>query len=85
MDRSRDQVLAQPGELNFVVWSGAGGAWLLTPQWALNIAIRFVHISNGEHVHRMPALTSTSHLPGFPIPSFNHVFGPCKACLDPVS
>ena len=37
----------QPGEFNFVVWGGAGGAWLLTPQWALNIGYRFVHISNG--------------------------------------
>jgi lipid A 3-O-deacylase len=41
------QVPEQPGEFNFVVWGGAGGAWLLTPQWALNIGYRFVHISNG--------------------------------------
>jgi hypothetical protein len=37
----------QPGEFNFIVWGGAGGAWLLTPQWALNVGVRFVHISNG--------------------------------------
>jgi lipid A 3-O-deacylase len=41
------QVPEQPGEFNFVVWGGAGGAWLFTPQWALNIGFRFVHISNG--------------------------------------
>jgi lipid A 3-O-deacylase len=41
------QVPEQPGEFNFVVWGGAGGMWLLTPQWALNIGYRFVHISNG--------------------------------------
>ena len=46
------QVPEQPGEVNFVVWGGAGGAWLLTPQWALNIGYRFVHISNGGT--RMP-------------------------------
>lgn len=41
------QVPEQPGEFNFVVWGGAGGAWLMTPEWALNIGYRFVHISNG--------------------------------------
>jgi lipid A 3-O-deacylase len=37
----------QPGEFNLIFWGGAGGAWLLTPQWALNVGFRFVHISNG--------------------------------------
>jgi hypothetical protein len=37
----------QPGEFNFAVWGGAGGAWYLTPRWALNVGYRFVHISNG--------------------------------------
>ena len=41
------RVPEQPGEFNFVVWGGAGCAWLLTPQWALNVGYRFVHISNG--------------------------------------
>jgi lipid A 3-O-deacylase len=41
------QVPEQPGEFNFVIWGGAGGAWRLTPQWALNVGFRFVHISNG--------------------------------------
>jgi len=35
-----------PGRFNFAVWGGAGCAWLLTPQWALNVGYRFVHISN---------------------------------------
>ena len=37
----------QPGQFNFVAWGGAGVAWILTPQWALNVGYRFVHISNG--------------------------------------
>lgn len=41
------RVPEQPGEFNFVVWGGAGGTWVLTPQWALNVGYRFVHISNG--------------------------------------
>jgi lipid A 3-O-deacylase len=41
------QVPEQPGQFNFVLWGGAGGAWVLTPQWALNLGYRFVHISNG--------------------------------------
>ena len=41
------RVPEQPGQFNFVVWGGAGCAWLLTPQWAINIGYRFVHISNG--------------------------------------
>ena len=41
------QVPEQPGEFNFAVWGGAGGSWLLTPHWALNVGYRFVHISNG--------------------------------------
>ncbi|MDO8355481.1 MAG: acyloxyacyl hydrolase [Nitrospirota bacterium] len=40
------RVPEQPGQFNFVVWGGAGCAWLLTPQWALNAGYRFVHISN---------------------------------------
>lgn len=40
------RVPEQPGQFNFVVWGGAGCAWLLTPQWALNVGYRFVHISN---------------------------------------
>lgn len=41
------QVPEQPGQFNFVLWGGAGAAWVLTPQWALNVGYRFVHISNG--------------------------------------
>ena len=41
------QVPEQPGKFNFAVWGGAGGSWLLTPYWALNVGYRFVHISNG--------------------------------------
>jgi lipid A 3-O-deacylase len=40
------RVPEQPGQFNFVVWGGAGCAWLLTPRWALNVGYRFVHISN---------------------------------------
>ncbi|MEO5954646.1 MAG: acyloxyacyl hydrolase [Nitrospiraceae bacterium] len=40
------RVPEQPGQFNFVVWGGAGCAWRLTPQWALNVGYRFVHISN---------------------------------------
>ena len=29
--------------------------------------------------------TSASRLPGLPILSFDHMFGSCKACIDPVS
>lgn len=41
------RVPEQPGQFNFVVWGGAGCAWLLTPQWAINVGYRFDHISNG--------------------------------------
>jgi hypothetical protein len=41
------RVPEQPGQFNFVVWGGAGCAWLLTPQWAINVGYRVVHISNG--------------------------------------
>lgn len=41
------RVPEQPGQFNFVVWGGAGCAWLLTPQWAIHAGHRFVHISNG--------------------------------------
>jgi hypothetical protein len=41
------QVPEQPGQFNVVVWGGAGAAWILTSQWALNVGYRFVHISNG--------------------------------------
>ncbi|MCG3773925.1 MAG: hypothetical protein JW395_0742 [Nitrospira sp.] len=41
------QVPEQPGQFNFAVWGGAGAAWILTPQWAVNVGYRFVHISNG--------------------------------------
>ena len=40
------RVPEQPGQFNFALWSGAGCAWLFTPQWALNTGYRFVHISN---------------------------------------
>ena len=41
------RVPEQPGQFNFVVWGGAGCAWLLTPHWAINVGYRFDHISNG--------------------------------------
>lgn len=40
------RVPEQPELFNFVVWGGAGCTWLFTPQWALNVGYRFVHISN---------------------------------------
>ena len=45
------RVPEQPGQFNFVLWGGAGCAWVLTPQWALNVGYRFVHISNGGTRH----------------------------------
>lgn len=41
------RVPEQPGQFNFIVWGGAGCAWPLTPQWAVQAGYRFVHISNG--------------------------------------
>lgn len=46
------RVPEQPGHFNFVVWGGAGCAWLLSTQWAVNVGYRFVHISNAGT--RMP-------------------------------
>lgn len=36
----------QPGPFNFLVWSGAGGSYQITPTWALTAGYRVMHISN---------------------------------------
>ena len=64
-----DRVPEQLGEFNFVVWGGAGGAWLLTPRWALNVGIGSSTFPMVGHVCQIPVSTSASRLPKFPIPS----------------
>ncbi len=36
----------QPGQFNFLVWGGAGGAYYFTPNWAVQAGYRVMHISN---------------------------------------
>lgn len=36
----------QPGQFNFLVWGGAGGAYYFTPGWAIQAGYRVMHISN---------------------------------------
>ena len=40
------RIREQGSDFNFLVWGGAGARYELTAQWALNIGIRFSHISN---------------------------------------
>ncbi|HEU4683078.1 MAG TPA: acyloxyacyl hydrolase [Nitrospira sp.] len=42
------RVPEQPGQFNFLVWTGAGLSWMLTPRWALTAGFRFMHISNAH-------------------------------------
>ena len=37
----------QGSDFNFLVWGGAGASYDLTKLWALNVGVRFSHISNG--------------------------------------
>ena len=36
----------QPGQFNFLLWGGAGGAYYFTPGWAVQAGYRVMHISN---------------------------------------
>ncbi|SPP65875.1 acyloxyacyl hydrolase [Nitrospira lenta] len=36
----------QPGQFNFLVWGGAGGAYTFAPGWAVQAGYRVMHISN---------------------------------------
>ena len=40
------RIREQGSDFNFLVWGGAGANYELTPRWALNIGVRFSHISN---------------------------------------
>ena len=40
------RVPEQPGQFNFLVWGGAGCAYVVTPQWSLQAGYRILHISN---------------------------------------
>ena len=40
------RVPEQPGQFNFLVWGGAGGAYYFTPRWAVQAGYRVMHISN---------------------------------------
>ena len=40
------RVPEQPGQVNFLVWGGAGCSYQMTRDWALNAGYRIMHISN---------------------------------------
>ncbi len=40
------RIREQGSDFNFLVWGGAGAKYELTPRWAINIGVRFSHISN---------------------------------------
>jgi lipid A 3-O-deacylase len=40
------RIREQGSDFNFLVWGGAGATYELTAQWALNLGVRFSHISN---------------------------------------
>ncbi|MBX3347311.1 MAG: acyloxyacyl hydrolase [Nitrospira sp.] len=40
------RIREQGSDFNFLVWGGAGATYELTARWALNLGIRFSHISN---------------------------------------
>lgn len=40
------RIREQGSDFNFLVWAGTGVSYELTTQWALNMGIRFSHISN---------------------------------------
>ena len=41
----------QGSDFNFLVWGGGGAHYELTTQWALNVGVRFSHISNAGSGH----------------------------------
>ena len=40
------RIREQGSDFNFLVWGGAGANYDLTARWALNVGVRFSHISN---------------------------------------
>lgn len=42
------RVPEQGSDFNFLVWGGAGANYALTTRWALNVGVRFNHISNAD-------------------------------------
>lgn len=40
------RIREQGSDFNFLVWGGTGVSYELTRQWALNVGVRFSHISN---------------------------------------
>lgn len=40
------RIREQGSDFNFLVWGGAGATYALNAQWALNLGVRFSHISN---------------------------------------
>jgi hypothetical protein len=40
------RIREQGSDFNFLVWGGTGVSYHLTTQWALNVGVRFSHISN---------------------------------------
>lgn len=40
------RIREQGSDFNFLVWGGAGMSYELTPRWAVNLGVRFSHISN---------------------------------------
>ena len=40
------RIREQGSDFNFLVWGGTGVSYDLTSQWALNVGVRFSHISN---------------------------------------
>ncbi len=40
------RIREQGSDFNFLVWGGAGANYEVTSQWAINIGVRFSHISN---------------------------------------
>lgn len=42
------RVPEQGSDFNFLVWGGAGANYALTTRWALNVGVRFSHISNAD-------------------------------------
>jgi len=42
------RIREQGSDFNFLVWGGAGANYDLTARWALNVGVRFSHISNAS-------------------------------------
>ena len=45
------RIREQGSDFNFLVWGGAGANYELSARWALNIGVRFSHISNAGTDH----------------------------------